>query len=95
MSARLGGTLVKHMVALTLGLLGILAGPASPAFAAEGAVGFYLLGSKTTMAGYLPPPGTYLQDYNYYYSGAARTSCSMSLGWCLRAACRRRLTIIS
>lgn len=22
------------------------------------------------MAGYLPPPGTYLQDYNYYYSGS-------------------------
>jgi hypothetical protein len=38
--------------------------------AAEGAVGFYLLGSTTTNAGILPPPGTYLIDYNYYYSGS-------------------------
>lgn len=39
--------------------------------AAEGAVGFYLLGSKTTMAGYIPPPGTYVQDMNYFYSGSS------------------------
>ncbi len=39
--------------------------------AAEGAAGFYLLGSKTTMAGYLPPPGTYVQDMNYFYSGSS------------------------
>lgn len=38
--------------------------------AAEGAVGFYLLGSTTTNAGILPPPGTYLIDYSYYYSGS-------------------------
>lgn len=40
------------------------------ATAAEGAVGFYLLGSTTTNAGILPPPGTYFIDYNYYYSGS-------------------------
>ncbi len=40
------------------------------AHAAEGAVGFYLLGSTTTNAGIVPPPGTYLIDYNYYYSGS-------------------------
>jgi hypothetical protein len=45
------------------------AAPSGPALAAEGAIGFYLLGSKTTMAGYLPPPGTYFLDYNYYYAG--------------------------
>jgi len=40
------------------------------ATAAEGATGFYLLGSTTTNAGILPPPGTYFIDYNLYYSGS-------------------------
>jgi len=40
------------------------------AIAAEAAQGFYLLGSTTTNAGILPPPGTYLIDYNYFYSGS-------------------------
>jgi hypothetical protein len=53
-----------------LGTAAMLAAPAAPAIAAEGAIGFYLLGSKTTMAGYLPPPGTYFLDYNYYYTGS-------------------------
>ncbi len=39
--------------------------------AAEGAAGFYLLGAKTSMAGFLPPPGTYVQDLKYYYTGDA------------------------
>jgi hypothetical protein len=39
--------------------------------AAENATGVYLLGAKTSMAGFLPPPGTYATDYNYYYSGTA------------------------
>lgn len=43
---------------------------ASEANAAEGAIGFYLLGSRTSMAGFLPPPGTYVQDNNYFYGGS-------------------------
>jgi hypothetical protein len=39
--------------------------------AAEGGLGFYLLGTKTSMAGFVPPPGTYLADFNYYYTGSA------------------------
>lgn len=39
--------------------------------AAENAAGFYLLGAKTAMSGYVPPPGTYLTDINYYYAGDA------------------------
>jgi hypothetical protein len=39
--------------------------------AAENAAGFYLLGGKTAMAGYVPPPGTYVIDINYYYAGNA------------------------
>jgi hypothetical protein len=34
-------------------------------------LGFYLLGTKTSMAGFVPPPGTYLADFNYYYTGSA------------------------
>ena len=76
--SRNGGWDVKKATALVLGLLGVLGVPAAPAFAAEGATGFYLLGSKTSMAGYLPPPGTYLQDYNYYYSGS--TDIALDIG---------------
>jgi hypothetical protein len=44
---------------------------ASDVEAAENAAGIYLLGSKSAMAGYTPPPGTYVTDINYYYSGDA------------------------
>jgi hypothetical protein len=43
----------------------------TPALAAEGGIGFYLLGSKTTMGGYLPPPGVYGAVQNYFYTGEA------------------------
>jgi hypothetical protein len=42
--------------------------------AAEGAAGFYLLGSRTSMAGFLPPPGTYVQDLKYYYTGDSKAT---------------------
>lgn len=41
------------------------------AVAAENASGVYLLGTKTAMAGYVPPPGTYVTDINYFYGGSA------------------------
>jgi hypothetical protein len=44
---------------------------ATPALAVEGGTSFYLLGSKTTMAGYLPPPGFYGVLQNYFYTGSA------------------------
>jgi hypothetical protein len=43
----------------------------SPAVAVEGGTSFYLLGSKTTMAGFLPPPGFYGLLQNYAYTGSA------------------------
>ena len=39
------------------------------ALAAEGGTGWYLLGSRTEMAGYLPPPGFFAQSTNYYLLG--------------------------
>jgi len=63
---------------VSLGTLAAFGSQPGPAHAVEGAVGFYLLGSKTTMAGYLPPPGTYFLDYNYYYSGSTDFSLEIA-----------------
>ena len=52
--------------------LPILLGFTSPVFAAEGGTGWYLLGSKTELSGYLPPPGVYAQSLNYYYMARQR-----------------------
>lgn len=49
----------------------LLASGGDRAEAAENGKGFYLLGSKTTTAGFIPPPGTYGTDYNFFYSGDA------------------------
>ena len=58
--------------ALFVAGLGLLpAASARRAQAAEGGFGFYLFGTKTSLAGFVPPPGTYFADYNYYYSGSA------------------------
>jgi hypothetical protein len=68
---------MRRICAVVLGIAAMLAA-ADRAYAAEGAIGFYLLGSKTTMAGYLPPPGTYFQDYNYYYAGSTNFALDIS-----------------
>ena len=46
---------------------------------AENATGIYLLGIKTSMAGFVPPPGTYVTDYNYYYSGSASGAATVGV----------------
>jgi hypothetical protein len=61
-----------------LALAAICAGD-STARAAESAAGIYLLGAKGSMAGYLPPPGTYLTDYNYFYSGDATGQAALGV----------------
>jgi len=62
--------LKKFLAILALVLATSLGAHTNRATAAEGAAGFYLLGSTTTNAGILPPPGTYFIDYNYYYAGS-------------------------
>lgn len=52
------------------------------AWATEQATSVYLLGSKGSLAGIIPPPGTYFIDANYYYSGSA--SGQAALGVTLR-----------
>jgi len=49
------------------------------ALAAEGGIGFYLLGSKGPYAGVLAPPGTYINNDLYFYTGNASASESLSL----------------
>lgn len=56
------------LIAQTAAFFFVISGPA---FAVEGGTSFYLLGSKTTMAGYVPPPGFYGVLQNYYYTGSA------------------------
>lgn len=57
-----------------------LALTAATAQAAEQATSVYLLGSKTSMSGFIPPPGTYLVDLNFYYSGSATGSAAVGVG---------------
>ena len=46
-------------------------GCANPSHSAENGTGFYLLGTKGPLAGVVPPPGVYLQNDFYVYSGSA------------------------
>jgi len=59
-----------RVAAAAVALVGLLIAPIDKATAVESGYGFYLLGSTTTNAGILPPPGTYIIDYNYFYSGS-------------------------
>lgn len=51
-----------------------------PATAAENGIGFYLLGSRGPMAGYVPPPGLYLQNDFYFYDGKLGAGRSFPAG---------------
>jgi hypothetical protein len=64
--------MTRKLAALGMGVFLASGAYFEPALAAEGATGFYLLGSKTSMAGYIPPPGTYVSDLSYYYSGSTK-----------------------
>jgi hypothetical protein len=71
----------KCVAPIALLAIGI-SGASVDAEAAENAAGWYALGTKASMAGYVPPPGTYFIDVNYYYQGNA--SGSAALGVALR-----------
>jgi hypothetical protein len=63
--------------AILLGLALIAVG-AEGARASEAATNIYLLGSQGPMAGFVPPPGTYLSDYKYYYQGSAEGEAALA-----------------
>src|SRR5262245_15726974 len=48
--------------------------------AAEGGASCYLLGSRGPMAGFTPPPGVYIQNDFYVYSGDAGAGIDLDLG---------------
>jgi hypothetical protein len=68
------GPLLAGLVALEVVGLGT-----SEVRAAENATGLYLLGVKTSMAGFVPPPGTYVTDINLYYSGSASGAAAVGI----------------
>lgn len=57
-----------------------LAVDAAPTRAAENGVGMYLLGSRGPMAGFLPPPGFYVQNDFYFYDGDMSAGKSFPAG---------------
>ena len=59
---------------LMLALVFAIFAPTGKSKAAEGGAGFYLLGTKGSFAGILPPPGLYFTSDNYFYSGKASVS---------------------
>ena len=69
----------KRIAALLLSVLGLVPlKHLDDVQAAESGLGFYLLGSKTSMAGFVPPPGTYLADIIYFYAG--NTDINFNIG---------------
>ena len=61
--------LTLSKVVASLGALIASLMPLQPAFSAEDGKSVYLLGSSASMAGFVPPPGTYVSDINYIYRG--------------------------
>ena len=50
--------------------LAVLALPAAPAVATEGGLGAYLLGTRDSLSGIIPPEGTYISYDNVYLNGS-------------------------
>jgi hypothetical protein len=57
----------------------------SPANAAEGGIGAYLMGSRSNGAGITPPPGVYFQDDTYFYDAKIGGGKSLPFGGLLVA----------
>jgi hypothetical protein len=63
--------MIRRIGLLALLTLGLMTIGSSDGQAAENAAGWYALGTKASMAGFVPPPGIYFIDVNYFYSGDA------------------------
>ncbi len=73
------GTRVVCRAIATAAVLALAVVAGRQADAAEYGKGIYLLGIKTSMAGFVPPPGTYLTAYQYYYTGSASGTAANSV----------------
>ncbi len=56
---------------LTLACIALLSSTAAPLHAVEGGIETYLLGSRDSFAGILPPPGSYFNNDFVFFSGQA------------------------
>ena len=56
-----------------------------PAFAAEGGIGAYLMGSRSNGAGITPPPGVFFNDATYFYDAKIGGGKSLPFGGLLVA----------
>ncbi|MGX1307093.1 hypothetical protein AB7M35_001813 [Amorphus suaedae] len=65
---------------LAIAAITAIAGQAGRAQAAESGTGFYLLGTRAALAGVVPPPGVYIQNDLYLYSGSASASRDLPIG---------------
>ena len=59
--------------------LSLLLIPVTKSDAAEDAKGIYLPGFLASLAGVMPPPGTYITSYKYFYSGDASGAAADSV----------------
>jgi hypothetical protein len=53
---------------------------ALPSHSAEYGLSVYPLGAQAAMAGFTPPPGVYVSDSLYYYTGSASSSLRLPIG---------------
>lgn len=80
-------------MAVVWGAVAASAIPMGTASAAENATGWYALGTKTSMAGFLPPPGTYFIDVNLFYEGTASAASAVGVALQDIAPAARKLNL--
>ena len=70
---------IRRHIALLASLAGGISIGSVDAQAAENAAGWYALGTKASMAGFTPPPGTYFVDVNMFYEGSASAASAVGV----------------
>ena len=79
MGYSVGTVLWRRRLSVAILALSLLMIPVNTSDAAEDAKGIYLPGFLASMAGFMPPPGTYVTSYKYFYSGSASGAAADSV----------------
>ena len=74
-----GRNLIAVLLLAALFAFSVLAAASPTADAAEDGKGIYAPGFKSSMAGFIPPPGTYGSSYKLYYSGSASGAAAVGV----------------
>ena len=77
----------RILAAITVMALFVMA-TQNPTRATEGGASVYLNGFTGFMAGVVPPPGTYVTNYVYHYSGDASASLQIPIAGAVEAAAK-------